>query len=108
MMLENLLAESITSQAIHVIKIIISQINLLLCLVNDILDLKLIEEDKFLPKNEIFSPRDTFSFITKMFAPQVEMVNSTLSFSERRFLSEPGQTSELMLPQFMPPTGSTN
>lgn len=69
MMLENLLAEVITKQATNIIKIIISQINLLLCLVNDILDLKLIEENKFVPKNEVFSPRETFNFITKMFAP---------------------------------------
>ena len=71
MFLESLLGEQMTTQARHLIKIVISQINLLLCLVNDILDLKLIEEDKFVPKNEIFSPRDTFNFITTMFEPQV-------------------------------------
>ena len=69
MFLESLLGEQMTTQALHLIKIIISQINMLLCLVNDILDLKLIEENKFVAKNEIFSPQDTFNFITNMFAP---------------------------------------
>ena len=45
------------------IMIIISQINLLLGLVNDILDYKLIEENKFLPKNELFSLHDAFKFV---------------------------------------------
>ena len=93
MLLESLLNENITAQAMHLIKIIISQINLLLCLVNDILDLKLIEENKFVPKNEVFCPRDTFNFITNMFGPQVEMQNSTLTFTEMRSLSEPKQNS---------------
>ena len=55
------------------IKIIISQINMLLCLVNDILDLKLIEENKFVSKQELFSVKDTLDFIINMFGPQVEM-----------------------------------
>jgi len=42
------------------ILIIISQVNLLLCLVNDMLDIKLIEEGKFVPKNSLFKPRDAF------------------------------------------------
>ena len=87
MLLQGLLNEHITTKAMHFIKIIITQINLLLCLVNDILDLKLIEENKFVPKNEVFSPRETFNFITNMFAPQVEMQNSTLRFTERLRLS---------------------
>ena len=50
--------------------LVIQQINLLLCLVNDVLDLKLIEADKFISKETIFSPADTFTFILNMFAPQ--------------------------------------
>ena len=38
------------------IQIIISHINLLLSLVNDILDLNLLEEDKYMPKENIFNP----------------------------------------------------
>ena len=101
MFLESLLNEQLTTQAMHLIKIIISSINLLLCLVNDILDLKLIEENKFVPKNEVFSPRDTFNFITNMFAPQVEMQNSTLSFREMPSLENPANTSSVSY--YLPP-----
>ena len=38
-------------------------------LVNDILDIKLIEEGKFVQKIELFRPRDTFDFIMAMFEP---------------------------------------
>ena len=41
---------------------------MLLCLVNDILDLKLIEEGKFLVRQEIFSPRSTLEFLVVMFS----------------------------------------
>ena len=50
------------------VKIIISQINLLLGIVNDILDLKLIESGKFVPKLEIFSPLAALNFVVSMFA----------------------------------------
>ena len=46
--------------------IIIAQINLLMALVNDMLDLKLIEEGLFTPKIERFKPWDTLLFIKKM------------------------------------------
>ena len=65
--LENLLCKEMSSAARDIIFIVISQINLLLCLVNDILDLKLIEENKFVAKKELFQPRETFNFITNMF-----------------------------------------
>ena len=47
MFLERLLFEVMSAQAKSFLQIIISQINLLLCLVNDIFDLKLIEENIF-------------------------------------------------------------
>ena len=49
--------------------IIVQQINLLLSLVNDMLDIRLIFEGKFVPKNEHFKPRETFKFIKDMFDP---------------------------------------
>lgn len=48
---------------------IISQLNLLLSLVNDVLDLKMIKLDKYDPKLETFSPTETFDFIVAMFQP---------------------------------------
>ena len=43
--------------------IVITQLNLLLSLVNDSLDLVLIEESKFVAKNERFNIRDLLAFI---------------------------------------------
>ena len=53
-LLESLRIKELSSAARDIIFIVISQINLLLCLVNDILDLKLIEENKFVAKKELF------------------------------------------------------
>ena len=66
--------------ATRMLMIIISQINLLLGSLNDLLDLKLIEENKFVPKKEIFSPSETFTFILTMFAPVIEIQNCKLDF----------------------------
>ena len=53
-LLEGMRIRELSSAARAIIFIVISQINLLLCLVNDILDLKLIEENKFVAKKELF------------------------------------------------------
>ena len=74
----------------------ITTINLLLSIVNDILDLKLIEENKFVPRVELFSPRDTFNFITNMFRPQVANQNSTIKFEAVASLN-PGSTAAARL-----------
>ena len=51
MLLETLLLSGqISERAKTVVHIIISQVNLLISLVNDMLDLKLIEENRFMPK----------------------------------------------------------
>ena len=47
--------------------LVIQQINLLLCLVNDILELNLIEQGDFKPKVEVFQPANTFQFVIQMF-----------------------------------------
>ena len=56
------------------------QVNMLLVLVNDVLDLKLIEEDKFVKKIELFSLEETFNFIVKMFAADVYFQRSGITF----------------------------
>ena len=50
--------------------LVISLINMLLCLVNDQLDLKTIDLGKFCTKVESFKPAKTFEFILKMFDAQ--------------------------------------
>ena len=73
MFLETLLGGGnlIGQQARQMILIIIYEVNLLLGIVNDILDYKLIEEDKFVPKIELFSLEETFRFIINMFTLDV-------------------------------------
>ena len=48
---------------------LISKVNFSLSLINDALDLKLIEDKKFVPKIEAFSLKDTFDFIIDIFEP---------------------------------------
>ena len=52
---------------------------MLLCLVNDVLDIKQIQKDKFEAKVAEFSPQSTLEFILAMFKPQAEMQGTTLS-----------------------------
>ena len=56
------------------INLVVSQLNLLLCLVNDVLDIKMIQSQKFQPKVEKFNPvKDVLEFIVAMFNPQAQM-----------------------------------
>jgi len=50
-----------------IVFLVISQLNLLLCLVNDVLDMKMIEQGKYEPKLEKFSPQGILKFIVNMF-----------------------------------------
>ena len=51
---------------------------MLLSLVNDILDLKLIDEGQFEPKMERFRPKDAINFILKMLDGQGELSNTKI------------------------------
>ena len=61
---------------------------MLLCLVNDSLDMQLIEQNKFVPKVEVFSPAETFKFIINMFQPNLKLQKSTLVFNSVKMLPE--------------------
>ena len=81
MFLESLLRlPNLDESTVQMLNLIVSQLNLLLCLVNDVLDLKLIKMDKYENKIEGFKPHDTLEFIKAMFRPQAEMQNCTISF----------------------------
>ena len=67
MFLEDLLQQEMNQSAISMINMIISQLNLLLCLVNNVLDIKLIEQQKFQVKEEKFDPMKVLDFIAAMF-----------------------------------------
>ena len=51
----------------NMVLVLITQVNLLLCLVNDLLDLKMIEQGKFVNREQIFNPNETFNFILQIF-----------------------------------------
>lgn len=57
MILENLLTFQLQDTCRNLILLLISQINLLLCLVNDMLDLKMIELGRFVSRKDKFSPK---------------------------------------------------
>ena len=80
MLLQSMLQSIIDEQKRRTIILIISQINLLICLVNDILDMKMIEQGKFVTRNQRFNPIDTFKFIMNIFAQQAGMQQTDLSF----------------------------
>ena len=53
---------------------------MLLCLVNGVLDIKLIESGKYEPKFDLFNPLETLQFIKDIFSPYVKMQQSELAF----------------------------
>ena len=63
----------------QMLSLIVSQLNLLLCLVNDVLDIKLIKMGKFEAKTSVFDPKQTLRFIEDMFKPQADIQNVTVS-----------------------------
>ena len=64
MFLEGLLKKDLPDSILRVLELIVSQLNLLLSLVNGVLDLKLLQEGKFTKQNTTFNPEDVFTFIT--------------------------------------------
>jgi len=94
MLLENVVSNfSLNEPAKQVLWLIISQVNMLLCLVNDSLDMQLIEQDKFVPKVEVFSPAETFKFIMNMFVPTLKIQKSNLTF---KFVKQLPNSSSLL------------
>ena len=70
MLLESLLRSALDEAQKRIIVIVVSQINLLICLVNDILDLKMVQKGQFVPKNEWFSLREAINFVLSIFSQQ--------------------------------------
>ena len=68
MLLEGMLQTVFDEALRRVIFIVISQMNLLLCLVNDLLDLKMIEQGVFTDQVAKFKPLETFDFLIDIFA----------------------------------------
>ena len=60
MFLESILNEVMSQNMKSMLHLIICQLNMLLCLVNDVVDIKMIMLEKYEPKAEEFSPLSIF------------------------------------------------
>ena len=70
MFLESVLeSDSLSEEQRGLLNLVVCQLNLLLCLVNDMLDIKLIKSDQFTKKVALFKPADTLNFIAQIFHP---------------------------------------
>ena len=58
---------------------IISEVNLCLSLVNDLLDYRLIQNKSLQLKHSIFNTEQIFSFILKLFTSQAQLTRTTIS-----------------------------
>lgn len=81
MFIENLSIENLTEQGARIIKVITCQLNTLLCVISDNLDFQLIKEDKFVTKEQIFSPKKSIEAISGLFRTQSEMQNTKLEYA---------------------------
>ena len=79
MFLESLLSDILSTDQRKTIDMVISQLNLLLCLVNGVIDINAIEQNKFEKKAITFKPLDVFNFIEAMFQMQAQIQHTALS-----------------------------
>lgn len=63
MILENIYIKVLDEAIKRTILIVISEINLMICLVNDLMDLKLLESKEYVAKKDEFSIKNIFTFI---------------------------------------------
>ena len=70
MFLEQLMEKTLEESVRAVLVLIVMQLNMLLCLVNDVLDIKMISQGNYDSKIEKFNPKSIFDFIVAMFDPQ--------------------------------------
>ena len=63
MLLESILNDILTEDQRKTVDMVISQLNLLLCLVNGVIDINAIEQGKFEKKAVLFKPLELLTFI---------------------------------------------
>lgn len=73
MVLENLYAKIVDEAIKKTCMIVISEINLLICLIYDLMDLKLLDNMQYSVKKQLFEVESIFTFIQTMFASQAEL-----------------------------------
>ena len=80
MLLEGLLLKELAPVAFQMITTVISQMQLMLSLVNGVMDIKLIEQGKFEVDCQNFNPANAFAFILAIFRPQLDVTETGLVF----------------------------
>ena len=80
MMLETFRGGLYDNEQIRTITLIISQLNLLLCLVQDVLDLKMMELKTYKPRSVLFSPVSSLEFVCAIFEAQCDIQGSSLRY----------------------------
>ena len=68
----------------RLVLLLISQMNLLLCLVNDMLDLKMIEMGEFVSRREPFKVGKTFQFILDIFQLQSQEQHTRIKYQAEK------------------------
>ena len=80
MLMQSLLKTIVEESQKRLLLIITAQINMMICLLSDITDCKLIRMGQFKQRLERFDPNESFKFIKKMFSSQADMSNTDLTF----------------------------
>ena len=75
--------------ACKIMNLIKYQIHMLLCFVNDLLDLRQISENLFQVKASVFDPNLVIQLIIDMFEPQAKSQSVSLTFDVARQLQNP-------------------
>ena len=79
MFLESILSELLSADQLETVRMVISQLNLLLSLVNGVIDIGAIEQNKFEEKPVTFKPLEIIHFIEAMFQMQAQISETTIS-----------------------------
>ena len=81
----------------RLVEIAITQMNLLICLLNDMIDYYLIESGQFKCYSQSFDPTELFEFIVNMFSSQAKIQQTKLSL----FVINPPITPQSHLDLFL-------
>ena len=76
---------------------VIAQINLLICILSDIMDCRLIEKGYFKKRRENFNPVESIKFIVSMLTSHAEVHNTSLNYRALKAPLTPNSQLELFL-----------
>lgn len=85
MLVSSLLKMSLSAAARKQASITHGSLQLLMNILNGLLDLRSAEMGTFRPKLEVFDPREVFSLVQDIFAPDAALAQIKLDFSELPF-----------------------